>query len=134
MQQNGARYAVVRVHIYDFQSVEPAVLLQELALYLDGFAVALLLGGNAHVQGNALWGLRAVAIRGRHGHSSSGTSSEASMSRALASLRIVAGYAVPSLSILDIVSFETPAFSPSSRRVSTRFLLSILSFLASTST
>jgi hypothetical protein len=54
MQRNGARYAVVRVQLCDFQPVETAVLLQELALYLDGFAVALLLGGNAHVQGNAL--------------------------------------------------------------------------------
>jgi hypothetical protein len=54
VQRNGARYAVVRIHIYDFQPVETAVLLQELALYLDGLAVSLLLGGNAHVQGDAL--------------------------------------------------------------------------------
>jgi hypothetical protein len=48
VQRDGARHAVVGVDLSHFQTVEAAVFLQELALYLDGFAVALLLGGNAH--------------------------------------------------------------------------------------
>src|SRR5215217_864145 len=118
--------------LYDLVPLTGSIRSQGFDLLGEAVAGAgLFVCGNAGVEDGPL---RAVAVRGRHDYSSSGTSSEASMSRALASLRIVAGYAVPSLSILDIVSFETPAFSPSSRRVSTRFLLSILSFLASTST
>jgi hypothetical protein len=54
VQRDGARYAVIGVDLSRFQAVEAAVFLKELALYLDGFAVALLLGGNAQVQGDAL--------------------------------------------------------------------------------
>ena len=63
VQRDGARCAVIGVDLRQFQSVEAAVFLQELALYLDGFAVALLLGGDAHVQGDALRVLGAVAVR-----------------------------------------------------------------------
>ncbi len=67
-------------------------------------------------------------------YSSSGTSSEGSVPNASANLRIVEGYALPVLSTLDIVSFDTPAFSPSSRRVRTRFLLRAFNLSTFTST
>ena len=44
MQRDGARYTVISVGLCHFQTVEAAVFLQELALDLDGLAVALLLG------------------------------------------------------------------------------------------
>src|SRR5215210_7106483 len=47
---------------------------------------------------------------------------------------MVEGYAVPVLSIRERVSFDTPALSPSSRKLRTRFLRRVLSLRTLTST
>jgi hypothetical protein len=78
--------------------------------------------------------LGAVAIHAGYDYSSSRTNSEGSTSRALAILRMVEGYAVPVLSIRERVSFDTPALSPSSRKLKTRFLRRVLRLRTFTST
>src|SRR5215217_9057771 len=131
MKRDGARDAVVGVYARHLHLVEPTVLIQELALDLDGLAVSLLLGAYAQQQP---YSLRLGAVRARHGYSSSDTNSDGSTSRALAILRMVEGYAVPVLSIRESVSFDTSALSPSSRRLRTRFLRRALNLRTFTST
>jgi len=54
VQRDRARDAVVGVGVHHFQPVKAAVLLQELALDLDGLAVALLLRAHAELERHPL--------------------------------------------------------------------------------
>jgi hypothetical protein len=64
MQRDGARHAVISVDLRHFQTVEAAVFLQELTLYLDGLAVPLLVAADPQVQRDPLGAARrAVAVR-----------------------------------------------------------------------